>query len=133
MSNDNHVAAKGAKTLLEQIEQALLNASPKQIDAYLRKAGLTGKAEENIKRLRCALALDYSSDIAGREELKQATLMEIDGDDQIASRMRIRFALAAQPELDKILGVTLASLNDLPDDMVGDVLQRLQALKKSPT
>jgi len=112
--------------LLHEIGRAIEKATPEQVRAALEKSGLTERAEENRKRLRRALSVDYSADMTSPLVDRKAALTEFGQEDVGAYRVRLRFTLASDPAMEKVLGVTLDEVSDLTDDVVVEYYHKLR-------
>lgn len=114
--------------LLDEIGRAINKATPKQVRAALERSRLTERAEENRKRLRRALSIDYGADMTSPLISRKAALTEFGQEDIGACRVRLRFALACDPAMEKILGVTLDDVSELTDDVVIEYYHKLREL-----
>lgn len=115
--------------LLDEIGRSIKEASPKQVRAALERSGLTERAEENRKRLRRALSIDYGADMTSPLVNRKAALTKFGQEEDIgACRVRLRFALASDPTIEKALGVSLADVSNLTDDVVIEYYHKLRKL-----
>lgn len=115
--------------LLDEIGRAISKASPEQVRAALKRSGLTERAAENRKRLRRALSIDYGADMTSPLGDRKAALTELGQEEKIGvCRVRLRFALASDPTMEKALGVTLNDVSDMTDDVLIEYYHKLREL-----
>lgn len=115
--------------LLTEIEKAVTKATPEQVRNTLENAGLAERAQENRERLRRAMAQDYSKDMAPQLAENSNAFAVFPDEDPGRCRLRLRFALAADPSLEQTVGTKLTSIDKMPDDVMMGYYERLRGLK----
>lgn len=115
--------------LLTEIEKAVTKATPEQVRTTLENAGLADRANENRERLRRAMAQDYRKDMAPQIEGATDSFAEFPDEDPGRCRVRLRFALAANPALETTLGTKLTTIDNMPDDVMMGYYEKLQGIK----
>jgi hypothetical protein len=127
MNKDRNPQNPDAAVLLKEMERYLLNASPSEVEEILAELGLTEKAAEVSKNVTRALDQDYSRDLTRDSALPLAALVKnhtfFKGNSR-NSRLRLRFLLAAYPDLAGTLSVDVGMIDSLSDDVVRGLYER---------
>lgn len=133
MNKDRNPQDRNTAVLLQEMEQYLLNASPSEVEEILADLGLSEKATEVSKKVQRALEQDYSRDLAKENGLPLAALVKNHGfltKNTRNSKLRLRFLLAAEPDLAKSLNVDTGMIDSLSDDVVRGLYERAIQLQR---
>jgi hypothetical protein len=75
------------------------------------------------------MAEDYRKDMTPQEGAYSEGFTDLPAEDPGRCRLRLRFALAADPALEKALGAKLTSIDKMPDDVMMGYFEKLRGLK----
>lgn len=134
MSKRGAIQDQDSAILLQEMERFLLNASPSEVEEILAEMGLTERAAAVSKKIQRALEQDFSQDLASDEVLAQAALVEshrFTAKSGYIPKLRLRFLLAAEPDLAKALGVDSHAIDGLSDDVAGGLYERAVQMRSS--
>lgn len=125
MSDERHKGFQNDPAL-EQIERAILDADTAEIEELMRALGSEDDIRAEAERLRRGVAgitSSFASRVKG--DFVEAALVGAKNPIAARARLRIAFAISAEPKLGEELKLKLESIKTLPDDVAIAMYDRL--------